>query len=162
MSGFEPELILEVLQRHKVEFVTIGGVAGTLHGSPSFTKDLDICYQRAGENLERLAAALQELGAKLRGVDDDVPFILDARTLKAGDCFTFVTKYGDFDCLGTPSGTRGYEDLMNRAKEFVLDGLTVAVASLDDLIAMKQAAGRPKDRIEVEVLGALRDEIEGR
>jgi hypothetical protein len=58
-----------------------------------------------------------------------------AATLRAGDHFTFVTNYGD------------------------LDGLTVAVASLDDLIAMKQAAGRPKDRIEVEVLGALRDVI---
>jgi hypothetical protein len=160
MIDFEPDRILQVLQQHRVQFVTIGGVAGTLHGSPSFTNDLDVCYEREKENLERLAAALGELEARLRGVDDDVPFLLDAETLGAGDHFTFVTKYGDFDCLGMPSGTRGYDDLITRARDMDLDGLTVAVASLDDLIAMKQAAGRPKDRIEVEVLGALRDELE--
>ena len=158
----DPRLILEVLHCHEVRFVTIGGVAGVLHGSPSITTDLDVCYQRDKENLERLAAALRELHAKLRGVDDGVPFLLDAMTLRAGDRFTFETKYGSFDILGTPSGTRGYDDLMESATEMDIDGLTVAVASLDDLIAMKHAAGRPKDRVEVEILIALREEIEQR
>lgn len=160
MTAVDPRLILDVLHGHEVRFVTIGGVAGVLHGSPSITTDLDVCYQRDKENLERLAAALRELDAKLRGVDDEVPFLLDATTLRAGDCFTFETKYGPFDILGTPSGTRGYDDLMESAVEMDVDGLTVAVASLDDLIAMKHAAGRPKDRVEVEILVALREEIE--
>lgn len=160
MTDFDPLPILDLLRRYEVEYITIGGVAGALHGSPLITRDLDVCYQRDNENLERLAAALRELGAKLRGVDDEVPFLLDAATLRAGDCFTFVTAYGPFDILGTPSGTRGYDDLVESAKEFDLDGLTVRVASLDDLIAMKQAAGRTKDRLAVEILVALRDEIE--
>jgi hypothetical protein len=159
---FEPLAMLETLCRHDVAFVLIGGLAGSAHGSPSITRDLDVCYQRARENLGRLAEALRDMDAKLRGGDDDVPFLLDAETLRAGDCFTFTTRYGDFDILGTPSGTRGYDDLMESAQEMDFDGLTVAVCSLDDLIAMKQAAGRLKDRIEVQVLGALRDEIEGK
>lgn len=162
MTRFQPVAIVETLRRHDVRFVLIGGMAGSAHGSPSITEDLDVCYQREKENLERLAAALQELGAKLRGVDDDAPFFLDANTLRAGDCFTFTTEYGDFDILGTPSGTRGYDDLIQSAKEMDLDGFTVMVASLDDLIAMKHAAGRLKDRVEVEILIALREEIEQR
>lgn len=160
MSEFLPRRMLEVLQRHGVRFVTIGGMAGALHGSPSITYDLDICYQRDPENLERLAAALRELGAKLRGVDEEVPFLLDARTLRAGDCFTFVTAYGALDILGTPAGSRGYDDLVESAEDFDLDGLSVRVVSLDDLIAMKQAAGRPKDRVHLEILGALQDVID--
>lgn len=73
----------------------------------------------------------------------------------------FSTKYGDFDILGTPSGTRGYDDLIESAQEFDLDGLIVALVSLNDLVAMKLAAGRPKDRAAVEILVALREEIEG-
>jgi hypothetical protein len=159
---FEPLPILETLHRHDVQFVLIGGMAGSAHGSPSITTDLDVCYQRDRENLERLAAALRELDAKLRGVDDEVPFLLDAMTLRAGDRFTFETKYGSFDILGTPSGTHGYDDLMESAQEMDLDGLTIQVAALDDLIAMKHAAGRPKDRVEVEILVALREETEKR
>jgi hypothetical protein len=91
-----------------------------------------------------------------------LPFQLDARTLLAGDSFTFVTDAGDFDLLGTPEGTGGYEDLARTAVKTDLDGLVVLVASIDDLIRMKKAAGRPKDLIELEVLGALRDEIDRR
>ena len=77
-----------------------------------------------------------------------------------GDSFTFVTDAGDLDILGRPHGTLGYEDLAKTAAEIDLDGLMVLVTSIDDLIRMKRAAGRPKDLIEVEVLAALRDEID--
>lgn len=157
---FDPIRILQTLARHKVQFVLIGGQAAIAHGSPSVTFDLDICYQRSPQNLERLASALKERSARLRGVEDDVPFILDAKTIEMGDHFTFETDAGSFDCLGTPSGVNGYEDLASAASPVDFDGMSVLVASLDDLIRMKQAAGRPKDLIEVEVLGALRDELE--
>jgi hypothetical protein len=111
VSPFDPIGALRVLTDHEVSFVVIGGVAGAAHGSPSVTQDLDICHDRSPENLERLADALRELGARLRGVADDAPFLLDTRTLEAGDHFTFVTQAGDLDCLGTPAGTRGYGDL---------------------------------------------------
>ena len=96
--------------------------------------------------------------AKLRGVSEEVPFRLDARTLAAGDSFTFKSSVGDIDCLETPTGTGGYDDLRASAERLDVDGLKVWVTSLTDLIEMKRAAGRPKDRIEVEVLGAVRDE----
>ena len=160
-DAFDPELALRTLHRHGVRFVVIGGIAARLLGSPTVTRDTDICYERTPENLERLAAALGELGAKLRGVDEEVPFLLDAKTLAAGDHFTFQTQAGDFDVLGTPAGVEGFDELVQRATPFDIDGITVLVASIDDLIRMKRAAGRAKDLIEVEVLAAVRDEIEG-
>jgi hypothetical protein len=161
MAQFDPLGALRVLLAHDVRFIVIGGVAGAAHGSPLVTQDLDVCYDRSPDNLERLATALQQLHARLRGVEDEVPFILDAKTLKAGDHFTFITDAGDLDILGTPAGSAGYDDLASEAQETELDGLRVKVASLDDLMAMKRAAGRPKDLTALEILGALRDEISG-
>jgi hypothetical protein len=160
-DAFDPELAFRTLGRHGVRFVVIGGIAARLLGSPTVTRDTDICYERTPENLQRLAAALEDLGAKLRGVDEEVPFLLDAKTLAAGDHFTFRTQAGDLDVLGTPAGVEGFDELVQRAKPFDIDGITVLVVSIDDLIRMKRAAGRAKDLIEVEVLAAVRDEIEG-
>lgn len=156
--GFDPVAALRILAAHRVDFVLIGGVAARLWGSPTVTRDVDICHAREPANLERLAAALKEMRATLRGVNEEVPFRLDARTLAAGDHFTFKSDVGDIDCLGTPTGTGGYGDLRAGAERLDVDGLKVWVTSLADLIEMKRAAGRPKDRIEVEVLGAVRDE----
>lgn len=156
--GFDPVAALQVLDAHKVDFVVIGGIAGRLWGSPTVTRDLDICYARTPANLERLAAALLQIHAKQRGVSEEVPFRLDARTLAAGDSFTFKSDVGDVDCLGTPTGTGGYDDLRASAERMDVDGLKVWVTSLADLIEMKRSAGRDKDRVELEVLGALRDE----
>jgi hypothetical protein len=155
---FSPLDMLRVLDRHGVAFVLIGGVAARLHGSPSLTGDVDVCYDRRRENLERLAEALKELQARLRGVDEDLPFRLDAGTLAAGSNFTFVTVAGALDVLGEPAGTRGYDELVANAERMDVGGVEVLVADLDDLIRMKLAAGRPKDRVEVEILGALREE----
>lgn len=155
---FDPAEALKILVAHKVDFVVIGGIAARLWGSPTVTRDLDICHARTPKNLERLAAALQQVHAKLRGVSEEVPFRLDARTLAAGDSFTFKSDVGDLDCLATPTGTGGYDDLKGTAERLDVDGLKIWVTSLIDLIEMKRAAGRQKDRIEVEVLGALRDE----
>jgi hypothetical protein len=162
MTGFDPLAALQTLNRHDVHYVLIGGLAASTLGSPSVTNDLDICYDRRPANLERMAAALVEMEATLRGVDEEVPFLLDAKTLAAGDCFTFNTKYGALDILGTPAGTRGYDDLKRSATLMDTGGMEVWVTSLDDLMTMKRAAGRTKDRVELEILGALRDELEGR
>ncbi len=158
---FAPRSSLQALQRHDVRFVLIGGMAGRAWGSTSLTDDLDVCYDRAPDNLERLVAALKELGARLRGVDDDVPILLDIRTLERGQNFAFDTTAGSLDVLGQPAGTTGFGELMANATELDLGrGLVVPVCDLDDLIRMKRAAGRPKDRIELEVLAAVREERE--
>ena len=164
MLDFDPDAILRTLVRHDVRFVVIGGLAGNIRGSADLTNDLDICYARDPENLERLAGSLRELGAHLRvgrEPDADLPFRLDAATLKAGDTFTFATEHGDLDVLGTPSGTEGFEDLDRSATVVeVSDGLSVRVASIDDLMRMKRASGRTKDLLHLEHLAALREEIE--
>jgi hypothetical protein len=156
---YDPLTALRTLQQHGVRFVVIGGVAGRLWGSPTMTNDTDVCYSRDPANLERLADALRELQARLRGVEDDVPFFPDDRTLANGQPFTFSTAYGPFDVLAMPAGVDGFEDLRRNAVAFdVGDGLIIPVCDLDDLIRMKRATGRTKDRIELEVLAAVREE----
>ena len=157
---FEPLAVLRALAEGGVAFVLIGGVAARLHGSPSLTRDIDICYSRDSGNLENLVGVLQSINARPRGLDDDVPFLLDARTLKAGANFTFVTDLGDVDILAVPAGVDGYDELSRGASEVDLDGTAAQVVSLDDLIRMKRAAGRAKDRAELEILEALRSELD--
>lgn len=158
---YDPLGALRTLQRHGVRFVIIGGVAGRLWGSPTGTNDTDLCYARDQRNFELLADALHELDARLRGVDDDVPFILDAQTLANGQNFTFTTRAGPLDVLATPAGVNGFDELAINAVDFDFgDGLVLPVCALDDLIRMKRATGRTKDRIEVEVLAAVREELD--
>ncbi|MDQ3448681.1 MAG: nucleotidyl transferase AbiEii/AbiGii toxin family protein [Chloroflexota bacterium] len=157
---FDPGRIFETLRRHQVRYVLIGGWAARLLGSPTVTVDIDITYARDPQNLERLAQALRELGASLRGAAQILPFRLDARTLALGANFTFTTDAGDLDILAEPAGAPDYEALERTAQPMELGDFQILVASVDDLIAMKRAAGRPKDRIELVVLGALREEME--
>jgi hypothetical protein len=158
---FRPVSILHALLDRRVRFVLIGGLAGAIRGSPVITGDIDICYARDRENLDRLAETLRDLGARLRGAPTDVPFQLDASSLEAGDHFTFATELGPLDCIGSPAGTDGFADLDASATDESLDGIVVRVAALGDLIRMKRAAGRPQDLIAVEWLEALRDELGG-
>jgi hypothetical protein len=120
------------------------------------TGDLDVCYGRDAANLQSLVDALQALHARLRGVEPGLPFLLDAETLRNGENFAFVTDAGDLDCLGTPAGTDGYEDLIADAVVVELDDdLQAAFCSLAALRRMKRAAGRPKDLLELEILDRL-------
>lgn len=159
--AFDPIQVLRALATHRVRFVLIGGFAAGLRGSPMLTGDLDLCPARDRANLDRLAEALRELGARLRGAPNDAGFRLDGRTLAAGDHFTFATDLGPVDVLGTPAGTDGFHDLDASATDEDLDGVVVRVASLDDLIRMKRAADRPQDRVAVEWLSAIRDDLDG-
>ncbi|MDQ6928391.1 MAG: hypothetical protein M3159_06975 [Actinomycetota bacterium] len=149
-----------------MRYVVIGGLASQILGLALVTRDTDICYERSPENMERLAGALKELGAKLRvaRVEEELPFLLDGKTIAAGDSFTFNTDAGAFDILAIPSGTSGFRDLDARAADYDLgDGLVVRVVDLDDLIRMKESAARPKDQAhlhELAVLKRTRDEAD--
>lgn len=145
-----------------MRFVLIGGLAARLHGSPTVTDDLDICHSLDAANLERLASALNEMKARRRGVDEDLPFVIDSDVLTRTTNLTLSTEFGPVDPLAHPPGVSGFDELAANAIEESIDEIRVRVASLEDLIRMKLASGRPKDLIEAEVLGALRDEIEGR
>jgi len=91
----------------------------------------------------------------LRGAPADLPFQVDARTLAAGCNFTFSSEYGSFDILGDAAGMRNYEAMRADAKLEKVWGIQVRVVSIDDLIRMKRAAGRPKDKSMAEELIAI-------
>ncbi|MEX0873948.1 MAG: hypothetical protein WD646_04435 [Actinomycetota bacterium] len=161
-EDFDPARLIDALQGNAVTFVVIGGIAVAGHGAPRVTLDLDICYAHNADNLKNLAAALRELNARLRGAPADVPFLLDDRTLAAGDHFTFSTDAGDLDVMATPAGTKGYGELAVNADRAELMGRTFLIASVEDLIRMKRVAGRQKDSDALFYLEAIRDELEGR
>ena len=163
MRAFDPLGALRTLIAYKVDFVLIGGLAARLHGSPTVTNDIDVCHDQPGTNLKRVAAALNEMEATVRLSDpsEHVDVAIDERLLAATQNLTLTTEFGAFDLLARPAGTEGYDDLVRDALIVKLErGLSVAIASIDDLIRMKGASGRPKDLIEVEVLTALQDETE--
>ena len=161
---FEPQEILRRLVEEGVRFVVIGGLAAQAHGSPSLTRDLDICFDRDADNLQRLAKVLSDVAAIRRGLPADSPRMppLDAHTLRAASLFTLATRFGDFDLLASPDPGLDYQGLITNAVRYPVFGVDVRIAGLSDLMAMKRAAGRPKDLIELEVLGALREEIDRR
>ena len=147
--------------RAGVDFVVIGGVAVVIQASPRFTRDLDISYATDTANLERLGTLLVAIDARLRGVEDDVPFSPHARTLRHAQMLTLTTRQGDLDLVVDPSGSPGYPALRRHADIVDLDGASVRIASLEDLIEMKRAAGRPQDEIDVESLEVARSRLRG-
>jgi hypothetical protein len=148
--------ILRRLVERGVDFVVIGGIAGVLHGSARNTFDLDICFATDEANVAALGEVLVALGARLKGVDDVVPFVPNARTLRQVELLTLVTTFGELDVLARPPGAPAYSDLRRNADRYDLGGFNVSVASIDDLIAMKQAAGRAKDLLDIEELEAIK------
>jgi hypothetical protein len=158
---FRPTLLIGALVRAEVDFVVIGGVAVVVQASPRFTRDLDISYATDTANLERLGTLLVALDAKLRGVEEDVPFTPDARTLRHTQMLTLTTRDGDLDLLVDPPGSPGYPALRRHADLVDLDGDSVPIASLEDLIEMKRATGRPQDEIDVESLEVARSRLRG-
>src|SRR5437867_8717643 len=136
---------LELLTRNEVEFLLIGGAAATVHGSPRLTRDLDLVYGRSGENIARLVRALRDQDPYLRGAPRGLPFRFDERTVRMGLNFTLTTKLGDLDLLGEVVGGGTYEDLLPHALDLVAWGSTCKCVDLPTLIALKRAAGRPKD-----------------
>jgi hypothetical protein len=153
---FQAGPILRKLDAAGVEFVVIGGIAAIAHGSPQITRDLDIVFATNQANLERLGGALQDMKATLRGVTDDVPFVPDPRSLRHVRVLTLDTEDGPLEVMVQPDGSKGYDQLLAGSIEAVVGGTAVRIAGLDDLIAMKKAAGRPKDRIYVEELEAIK------
>jgi len=154
-SELDAQEILRRLTARGVDFIVVGGIAAVLHGSAQMTFDLDICYATDRSNIEALAEVLLELRARLKDVQDEVPFAADAQTLRRVEMLTLSTDLGELDVLARPAGSPGYESLRRSAERFDLGGYSVLVASIDDLVAMKLAAGRTKDLAAAEELAAI-------
>jgi Nucleotidyl transferase AbiEii toxin, Type IV TA system len=148
--------ILRRLVERGVDFVVIGGIAAVLHGSARTTFDLDISFATDDANFAALGDVLTALSARLKGIDDELPFVPDAQTLRRVELLTLVTSLGELDVLSGPPGAPPYAELRRNADRYDLGGFNVSVASIDDLIAMKQAAGRAKDLLDIEELEAIK------
>ncbi len=162
---FDPRVICSTLEDEGVRFVVIGGFAATIHGSPLPTTDVDIVPARDDENLERLARALVRLRAQLRTEAGPVDVSIDAGFLRAMPfMLNLVTDYGDVDLTFAPAGgLAGFAGWNAEATDVEIGpGLVVRIASLDDVIDSKRAAGRLKDEQAVPYLESLRDELAAR
>jgi hypothetical protein len=161
---FDPKPLLEVLQEHDVAFIVVGLMAAVAQGSPVPTRDLDVTPSQALENYERLAAALHDLDAKLRLPDaTGVDFPIEPRYLAGNTDWTLLTRFGVLDLVYQPAGTTGFDDLRRQAVQLDLGlGKPVLVASLGDVIRMKQASGRPKDEAALPALRQTLEEIRRR
>lgn len=152
MSEFEPSALIRQLLEARVDFVVVGGVAVNLQAQARFTDDLDICYALDPANLDALGSLLTGLGATLRGIDEDLPFVADGRTLRGTRILCLSTSLGEIDLLVDPEGAPPYPKLRARSDLLRVSDVEVRVASKDDLIAMKRVAGRPIDVTDVESL----------
>lgn len=152
--------LLSPLVGGSVDFIVIGGVAANLHGAARPTYDFDVVYSRDAANLVRLVSALEPLRPYFRGAPPGLPFRWDAETLAAGLNFTLTTHAGAIDILGEVTGGGRYEDLLPHTIEVEAFGLTFRCVSLPKLIALKRAAGRPRDFDAIAELEVLLEEIE--
>ena len=160
MTDFER--LLAVLSEAGVEFILVGGLAANAHGAIRVTRDIDVVYSRSRENLTRLERALAPWAPRLRGAPPGLPFHLDAPTLAAGLNFTLSTDLGDLDLLGEIAGGGSYEKLTAHARPIELLGSRLLCLDLETLIAVKRAAGRPRDLETVAELEALKEERDAR
>ena len=159
MSGptLDPGPILAALDRQRVASVLIGGFAAQQHGALRPTEDIDITPAADADNLARLAATLRELEARIRVSDppEGLPFDTSAEALRGVSMLNLRCRHGDFDISVTPTGTDGYADLIRSAEARTVDGITIQLASLADIIRSKTAAGRPKDALALPELQRL-------
>lgn len=150
--------LIGALAGGEVEFVIVGGLAATVHGSTRLTQDIDVVYERSAENLERLHAALAPHRPYLRGAPPGLPFEWSPATLQRGLNFTLSTALGAIDLFGELPGVGSYDALIPHSRVVTLFGHDCRCLELDWLIRSKRAAGRPKDLETIAELEALREE----
>ncbi len=158
VAPLDPERLIRALETHKVNFILIGALAARLYGFPRVTADADIAPADDRKNLERLSSALRDLNAKVytESIPEGLAFDCSAAMLSRSRMWNLVTNAGRLDIAFEPAGTKGYRDLVEDAKKFEAFGVHFLVASLDDIIRSKTAAGRPKDKDDVALLRALK------
>ena len=153
-APLDPEKIVQTLARHGVAYVLIGALAARLHGFPRVTADADITPARDAANLEKLAAALRELDARVytETVPEGLPFDCSGATLARAELWNLATSAGRLDLVFKPAGTDGFDDLASGAVRFDVFGAELLAADLPDIIRSKEAADRPQDRQDVLIL----------
>jgi predicted nucleotidyltransferase len=148
--------VVRLFHEAKIRFIVIGGVALGAHGSNYATKDVDFAYAVDSENVERLAAFLPTIHARVLGRPANDNFVITAATLQRARFLNLFTDVGEVDVMREIAGVDSFEGLWERAVEMDFGGFIVRVASIDDLISMKRAANRPKDQAHIYELLALK------
>ena len=159
MTALDPLAILSALARHGVDYVLIGQAAAVIWGHPETTMDVDVVARQEVDNAERLVSALHSIGARHRATEGPGPPPGERDFIGQRLQLSFDTDAGQLDVLPTAAGVGGYEEFAERATRVDISGVEVLVASLDDVIASKEAAGRPKDLARLARLRALRDRL---
>jgi hypothetical protein len=135
--------LIPLLVENEIDFIIVGGAAATAHGSARLTLDLNIVYSRDNLNLERIVRALEPIQPYLRGAPPGLPFEWSVQTLKKGLNFTLITTLGALDLLGEIVGGGGYEEFKPETLRIQVAGVECRCLSLEKLIEVKRAAGRP-------------------
>jgi predicted nucleotidyltransferase len=152
--------LLRALSEAGVDFILVGGVAATVHGSTRLTVDVDAVYRRDARNIDRLVLALVPYHPYLRGAPAGLPFRWDAATIRRGLNFTLTTDIGDLDLLGEITGGGDYESLLRDTISIRVFGIECRCLTLERLIDVKRAAGRPRDLEAIAELEAIREHRE--
>ena len=147
----DAESIFTVLDAHQVKYVVIGGIAVQVHGHVRMTNDVDLIPSPTPQNLEHLAAALNELGARVLNPGSE-HLEIDAQMLPRATLWQLATRHGDIDVLHDAPGADPFPQLSKRALLITLGDHPIPIASRDDLIKMKRAAGRPVDLADIAAL----------
>jgi hypothetical protein len=153
--------IIHVLADAPIEYILVGGVAATVHGSARLTRDVDVVYRRSPENISRIVDALAAHSPYLRGAPKGLPFQWDVPTVTRGLNFTLTTALGDLDLLGEITGGGGYDELLPHSETVTIFSRDVRCLTIDWLIKVKRAAGRPRDYETAAELEAIREEQRG-
>ncbi len=152
-SAFDPYAILHTLDRNRVTYIMIGAFARVIQGADEVTDGLDIVPSMRAQNLPRLEAALEELGAQRA---DGKNLSIDERKLRDEPALELMTDRGEVKVVAEPAGTGGYDDLRRAAsREPLGEGLRPDVASVGDLARMLSALGREDDLPRIHALRRL-------
>lgn len=154
LHPFDPERQMRMLAAHQVRFVLVGALGAGFYGFPRMTADADITPASDAENLERLAAALRELNARVftDTVPEGLPFDCSATRLARAPLWNLTTDAGRIDLVFEPAGTGGYDDLAPNAMHRTVYGSELLIARLEDILRSKVAANRPQDRQDAIVI----------
>lgn len=151
----EFDQIVQAITDAHVDFVIIGGVSATLHGSARLTFDVDICYSRGSLNVRRLVSALRPFHPRPRGFPADLPFVWDETTLRNTTVLTLLTDLGEIDLLAEVAGLGSWEEVKARSILVEAFDRTILILDLPSLIQAKRAAGREKDLAALPELESL-------
>ena len=150
--------MVRLLADSQIEFIVIGGLAAIAHGAGRLTYDVDVVYRRTRENMQRIVDAFAPTQPYLRGAPPGLPFKFDLPTMRSGLNFTLITTLGQVDLLGEVAGDGTYDALLPHSEPREIFGVPVPCVNLEKLIALKRAAGRPKDFEPIAELEAIRQE----